>query len=97
MKHPTKPDDGQHRLFVAWMELQRARGYVIREIPEEREVAPWASSNPSIKECWENLTRPANLDALRAWLAESADDQRRLWAEQAIRDAERRARHETVA
>src|SRR5262245_7791565 len=95
MKDSQPSEDNQHPLFVKWMELQRARGYVIREIPEEREVAPWESSNPSIKQCWERVTRPGNLQALRAWLAEASDDQHRLWTEQAIRDAERRARDET--
>ena len=85
----------QHKLFVKWMELQRARSYVGREIPEERDVLSWESSNPSIKECWEKLTRPANLDALRTWLAESSDTQRRLWTEQAIMQAEQRVRGES--
>ena len=93
MSRAPQSDDSQHRLFVKWLELGRARGYVVRDLPEEGDVLPWESSNPSIRACWDKIAQPSNLDALRKWLAGTSDQEKRLWTEQAIKQVEQKLKH----
>jgi hypothetical protein len=88
MNDNRQSDDCQHRLFVKRTELGRARGYVVKELPEERDVLPWQSSNPSIRACWDKIAQPSNIDSLREWLAGTSDQEKRRWTEQAIKQAE---------
>jgi hypothetical protein len=49
-----------HHLWPFWLALEDA-------LAEESLCWPWDSEDPEVQACWERLTHPDNLTALRDW------------------------------